>query len=104
MFEKYMEEYEKIKNQIIDICSPYEIILFGSLAKKMIKSSSDIDICIIVDVEDKRKLTQKLFSEINADIPFDIVIYTIEEWHKWREEKTSFLYKIYKEGEVVYGR
>jgi len=99
-----MQEYEKIKSQIIDICSPYEIILFGSLAKKNIKSSSDIDICIIVEATDKRQLIQKIYSEVNAEIPFDIIIYTIEEWVKWKEEKTSFLYKICKEGEVVYGR
>ena len=104
MFEKYMKEYENIKEQIIKICSPYEIILFGSLAKKQIKSSSDIDICVVVDTTDKKKLTEKIYSEVNSDIPFDIVLYTVEEWEKWKDEKTSFLHKICKEGEVVYGR
>lgn len=104
MFERYMKEYENIKEQIIDMCSPYEIILFGSLAKKKIRSSSDIDICIIVDTIDKRQLAQNIYSKVNAEIPFDIVIYTIDEWNKWKDEKTSFLYKICQEGEVVYGR
>lgn len=104
MFEKYMKEYEHIKEQIIKICSPYEVILFGSLAKKQIKSSSDIDICVIADTTDKKALTEKIYAEVNSDIPFDIVLYTIEEWEKWKDEKTSFLHKICKEGEVVYGR
>ena len=104
MFEKYMKEYENIKEQIIKICSPYEIILFGSLAKKQIKSNSDIDICVVVDTTDKKSLTEKIYSQVDSDIPFDVVLYTIEEWNKWKDEKTSFLHKICKEGEVVYGR
>ena len=104
MFEKYMKEYENIKKQIIKICSPYEIILFGSLAKRQIKNTSDIDICVVVDTTDKNVLIQKIYSEVEAEVPFDIVLYTIEEWEKWKDEKTSFLHKICKEGEVVYGR
>lgn len=99
-----MKELENIKQQVIELYSPIKIILFGSLAKKQIKTTSDIDICVIIDTDDKRKLVNKMYSEVNTKFPVDIIIYTEKEWEILKDEKTSFLYKILKEGEIIYGR
>lgn len=104
MFEEFMNELERIKEQIIKLYSPYKIILFGSLAKRQIKKSSDIDLCIIIDTDNKRALIAKMLFEIEAKFPLDIVLYTNEEWENWKDEKTSFLHKILSEGVVMYGR
>ena len=103
MFDEFMEELHKIKDQIINMYSPFKIILFGSLAKHKIKSTSDIDLCIIIDTKDKRGLLQKMYYEVETDYPLDIVIYTVDEWEQLKNEKNSFLYKIQNEGEVIYG-
>lgn len=99
-----MKELENIKQQVIELYSPIKIILFGSLAKKQIKTTSDIDICVIIDTDDKRKLVNKMYSEVNTKFPVDIIIYTAKEWEILKDEETSFLYKILKEGEIIYGR
>ena len=99
-----MKELENIKQQVIELYSPIKIILFGSLAKKQIKITSDIDICVIIDTDDKRKLVNKMYSEVNTKFPVDIIIYTEKEWEILKDEETSFLYKILKEGEIIYGR
>lgn len=99
-----MKELENIKQQVIELYSPIKIILFGSLAKKQIKTTSDIDICVIIDTDDKRKLVNKMYSEVNTKFPVDIIIYTEKEWEILKDEETSFLYKILKEGEIIYGR
>lgn len=104
MFEEFMKELENIKQQVIELYSPIKIILFGSLAKKQIKTTSDIDICVIIDTDDKRKLVNKMYSEVNTKFPVDIIIYTEKEWEILKDEETSFLYKILKEGEIIYGR
>ena len=104
MFEEFMAELERIKNQIVEIYSPSKIILFGSLAKKCIKVSSDIDICVIVDTDDKRMLVRDMHSKVEEKIPIDIVIYTNEEWELYHENTSSFLYNICKQGETIYGR
>ena len=99
-----MKELENIQQQVIEHYSPIKIILFGSLAKKQIKTTSDIDICVIIDTDDKRKLVNKMYSEVNTKFPVDIIIYTEKEWEILKDEETSFLYKILKEGEIIYGR
>ena len=83
MFEEYMKELENIKNQIVELYSPFKIILFGSLAKKCIKASSDIDICVVIDTENKRELIRDMYLKIDANKPYDIVIYTISEFEKF---------------------
>lgn len=37
MYEEFLKELERIKIQIIELYSPFKIILFGSLAKKHIR-------------------------------------------------------------------
>ena len=103
MFEEFMDEVERIKNRIVELYSPSKIILFGSLAKKCIKASSDIDLCVIIDTEDKRSLARDMHSKVEADIPVDIVIYTNEEWELYHENTSSFLYNICQKGEIIYG-
>ena len=100
MFEEFINELERIKQQIIEHYSPIKIILFGSLAKKQIKPTSDIDICIIANTSDKRSFVNKLYAEIDTKF----LIYTEKEWEILEDEETSFLYKILKEGEIIYGR
>lgn len=99
-----MNELDSIKRQIVELYSPKKIILFGSLAKKQIKATSDIDICVVVNTKDKRELLNKMYSEINTDFPIDVILYTEKEWEMLKDEETSFLYKILKEGEIIYGR
>lgn len=103
MFEEFMEELERIKNQIVKLYSPSKIILFGSLAKRCIKTSSDIDICVIIDTDDKRALIRDMYLKVEEKIPVDIVIYTNEEWELYHENTSSFLYNICKRGEIIYG-
>jgi len=103
MLEEFIEELEKIKNQIIELYSPSKIILFGSLAKKCIKASSDIDLCVVIDTEDKRALIRDMYLKISTNKPYDILIYTISEFEKYKEDGLSFLYKILKEVVVIHG-
>jgi len=103
MFEEFMREAEHIKEQILEYYSPLKIILFGSLAKKHIKISSDIDICVVIETENKSALVKEMYSKIDSSKPFDLVIYTPEEWQEYKDNTMSFVHCICKEGEVIYG-
>jgi uncharacterized protein len=52
----HIEQIESLKQQIISRYSLEKIILFGSCAKGIIRSSSDIDLCIIKQVDKIRDL------------------------------------------------
>lgn len=79
------------------------IILFGSRAKGTEREQSDIDICIIAQTQNKRRLAAAISSEIECELPVDILVYTPAEWEECINDDTSFASKILKEGTVLYG-
>lgn len=93
----------KITEEIVNKFKPNKVILFGSIAKGTYNSNSDIDLCIVKDASNKRELITKIYTEIDCEIPFDILIYTNKEWLKNINDHSSFAYKINKTGVVLYG-
>ncbi len=51
-----MEKLNAIREQVIQLCDPQKILLFGSQAKGTATAKSDIDLCIIASTNDKRSL------------------------------------------------
>ncbi len=94
-------EIETIKNQIFNTYHPLDIILFGSCAKGRVTRSSDIDLCLIMQTEDKRKTIRDIL--INLDYDVDLVIYTPEEWGKYKDDKATFAGIINKTGVSLIG-
>jgi uncharacterized protein len=97
------KELESIKKQIVENYEPKEIILFGSVAKGIFRDNSDIDLCIIKDTNDKRKLLADIYVSINTIVPFDLILYTVEEWNKCINDKSSFAFVINSTGVKIYG-
>ena len=93
---------EKINNNF----NTKKIILFGSFAYGSPNSSSDIDLCIIMDLNNERKLNimrnirNHLYDELI--LPIDLIIYTEEEFLERVSNPTTLEYKIEKEGKVLY--
>lgn len=93
----------KITDDIVSKFNPIKIILFGSAAKGLYRKSSDIDLCIIKDTLNKRVLIANIYTEIDCDIPFDIIVYTNEEWERNISDTSSFAYLINRSGVILYG-
>jgi len=101
--EKFNEEIDYIKKQIIEKYNPEAIILFGSLAKGIFKTNSDIDLCVIKNTNDKRTLLADMYVCVDSTIPFDLVLYTSDEWNQCVNDKSSFAYTINNTGVKIYG-
>lgn len=99
----YYNEIEKIKSQIINKYTPEDIILFGSCAKGPIKRGSDIDICVIMDTQDKRQTLIEMLINIEYDVDLDIVIYTTSEWLRYKDDKANFANVIKRTGVSLIG-
>lgn len=95
--------FEQLTNQLTQLYSPDVIFLFGSQANGSATEKSDVDICIVVETDNKRRLLAQMYFSIDYDKPIDIVIYTPEEWKQCIEDTTSFAYKINQEGVKLYG-
>jgi predicted nucleotidyltransferase len=94
---------EYIRNQLIDAYRPQRLLLFGSQARNAAVSSSDIDLCVVMEVKDKRAILSEMYIDIKSDMPFDLLLYTPDEWEHCIQDKTSFAYKINKDGVLLYG-
>lgn len=92
-----------IKKQIIELYSPNKLILFGSQAKGIADKHSDIDLCIIKNTDNKRNLLTDMYLNIDSRRPFDLILYTEEEWNECIKDKTSFANLINTKGVVLYG-
>lgn len=101
--DDFNKEIDSIKRQVIEKYNPKEILLFGSVAKGIFREHSDIDLCIIMDTMNKRELLTNMYIDIESNIPFDLVLYTIEEWNNCINDKSSFAYSIINTGVKIYG-
>ena len=108
MSAQIQNELDVIIKTIADTGMVSKIILFGSFAKGEEKLDSDIDLCVLTPITDRRPvdisidLRRKLFN-INK-MPIDILIYNQDRFAEHAAETTSFAHLINTEGVVVYER
>ena len=98
-----MEMLQAIQEQIIKLCDPQKILLFGSQAKGTATAKSDIDLCVVASTSNKRALLTDLYCDTVSDTPIDFLLYTPEEWERSVNDQQSFAHKLNREGVVLYG-
>ena len=99
-----MEKLNAIREQVIRLCAPEKILLFGSQTKGTATAKSDIDLCVIASTNDKRSLLTDLCCDTESDTPIDFLLYTPEEWEHSVADSQSFANKLNREGVVLYER
>lgn len=99
----YNEEIDKIKNHIMSKYKVEDMILFGSCAKGRVTKRSDIDICLIMETDNKRQVIMDIMLEAGIDIDLDIVIYTPQEWQKYKDDSATFAGIINRTGVKLIG-
>lgn len=88
------EELRKLKNIK---CA----FIYGSLAKDKMKSSSDIDLCIIgeVKMDDLAQVVRHLEERLRREV--SIVTFTPSEWKKKYRDRNAFLRDILKDKRII---
>ena len=95
-----------IAQRIANRFNPEQIILIGSYAKGTQDNGSDIDLLIIQDTDlpsHKRGIDIRL-SLVGSKMPFDILVYTRNEFEKEKNDKYSFLHAAVKNSRILYER
>lgn len=100
----YDKEIEEIASYITYKYQPLDIYLFGSCARGVVSKHSDIDICIVADTGNKRKMAMDIQLGINCDTDVDILIYTPDEWHRYKDDPANFANIIANKGVSIIGR
>ena len=81
-----------------------KIIVFGIKRSEKDSSVTDADICVIANTDDKNAWIRKAYIEIDSEIPFDLFLYTPNEWEALTQQSESFASRILRKGCFVYGK
>ena len=107
---EYLEQTleELLKEVAVSIKERYAdciVILFGSYARGDYCKDSDLDICVLVPeiTEDRREMRVDIACSIRDDfpLPFDVLLYTFEEFEAYSKIKSRLQYKIKSEGVIL---
>lgn len=108
VFDMYLPEIIKSISKF----DPIKVIVFGSYATNNLHEDSDLDLLIVLNInksiktyEEKNYIKseiRKAIRPINRKIPIDLIIYTIPEYNKIKNNMSSFLREIHETGKVVY--
>ena len=96
-----IEKLTELRDDIVRLCAPRNIYLF-SQKQKMSGDVCAVKLCVIISDGDAHKVEHKLYVELESEIPFDVLVYTDEEWRLLLENKMSFASHILKSGRVLY--
>ncbi len=98
----FKDQIECITEQIVSQYNPLKIILFGSCAKECVTKNSDIDLCIICEYEDKKKMLIDMLMHIESEKDIDLILYRPDEWERYKEDTTTFASIINRKGMILY--
>jgi predicted nucleotidyltransferase len=101
-----MAQINAMVDRVVQAFDPLKIILFGSYARGMGTSDSDVDLLIVMDVNgSKRKQAIEIDLLLSQrDLPLDIVVVTPEEFERYHDVVGHIVYPATKEGKVLYER
>lgn len=94
-------EVSAVVEKIAEICSPQFIYLYNQRIDSRNELSS-FKLCIVAGIEDKLACERDIYMKADCDIPFDILMYTPEEWEQLVIKSGSFASRINETGVVLY--
>ena len=100
-----MELNENIKNvcdEIVEDFKPEKVILYN-VKHSVSGEIRSFKICAVIDTDNKLDTEKRIFLNVDSELPFDILVYTPEEWDRLLGEKNSFACRTIKEGKYIYG-
>lgn len=92
---------------LVAICDPLQVILFGSVARGEDGPDSDIDVLVVlphVDRAQRHEVVARLRRAVTAPVPVDVFVTDPSEIERRGDVIGSLLYWPLREGRVVHGR
>lgn len=94
---------QELIESVASLCSPRKIYIF-SMKYDLRQNVTGFKLCVVADTADKRKLEQDIYLTLDCEIPYDVVIYTSEEWEQFSGSGHSFAHSILEKGVLVYDK
>ena len=94
-------EMRAVIDNIAKIYSPQRIYLYNRRVG-MHNNTTSFKLCVILDTPDKSRSEQNIYLNIDSEIPFDVLVYTPQEWEALSSDSASFAGRIKKNGVIVH--
>ena len=92
-----------IIRRVVEVAEPERIILFGSAARGEMNRHSDVDLLVVKDVADSRRLTAKIYRRLyGVGAAVDIVMVTPQDVERYRDSHALVIKPALREGTVMY--
>jgi hypothetical protein len=98
-----MDEIERIRDEIVSLCKPVKIILYGKKHSVSTGFVKDISLCVILKNGDKAVTEKQIYMTIDSDVSFTVLLYTQLEWDRLITDEQSYAHRISEKGTVIYG-
>ncbi len=91
------EQILKVARELQAITDVKKLYLFNQ--KNSVGGSlSSFKLCAVVQALDKQALELQIYRQIDSAVPFDIVLYTLDEWSTLSSEEGTFAHKVLQTG------
>ncbi len=103
MNERSDKIIEETVTKIVELVSPSKVIEYNT-KYDMEGNVSSFKLCIVGKITDKRKLLTRIFDEVDSDIPYDVLLYTDEQFEVLKDNVDAFAAHVNQKGRVWYGK
>jgi hypothetical protein len=90
----------EICEAVIELLAPSKIIVFSEKTNSL-GTVSDMDLCVVCE-EERSSAVKTVYKNIASEIPFDLFVYSAEEWSAMHSDEGSFAARIARKGRLVY--
>ena len=97
---EYDEKITRLCEQIAELVRPVRIIIF-SVKNTPAGELISFKLCVIVREHDCGKVEQKIYLTLECEVPFDVLVYSTDQWSAGMEDPDSFAYRGIMNGGVV---
>lgn len=99
-----IEQAQAAMQGILAHCAPTMVILYGTKQTVATQQIKSIDLCIITPngSEPKDDILRRLYLNIDLAVPFQLMVYTADEWDELTQDESSYAAAILKKGTILY--
>ena len=94
---------QQLTEQIVQLCQPAEIWLYNRKLDLQERTTS-FKLCIVISGQEKDKTETAIYLALDCPVPYDVTVYTAEEWETAAKNPNSFARSILTKGHKLYGK
>ncbi len=98
-------EIQAVADEIAELGKPIRIYLISHKTNHATNQLASFKLALIVpdDTKSISELECYLYTAVDSDCPYDLVLYKESEWNTLSEDPRTFAWSIKEDGSVLYG-